>query len=155
MIPKDLSGSAVALELSREIEEEPVDILVNNAGVGFTGPFHEADPAKPGQMMQLNMVALTGLTRWLLPSMLARGRGRILNVGSLTGYQPGGPGMVVYYATKSYVLSFSRALAAELRGTGVIVTALCLEGRPHGAAGLSRYAAWSADCHPGFALPSC
>lgn len=125
VIPKDLSGPAAALELSREIEEEPVDILVNNAGVGLVGPFHEADPAKTEQMMQLNMVALTGLTRWLLPSMLARGRGRILNVASLTGYQPGGPGMAVYYATKSYVLSFSRALAAELRGTGVIVTALC------------------------------
>lgn len=125
VIPKDLSGSAAALELSREIEEEPVDILVNNAGVGLAGPFHEADPAETEQMMQLNMVALTGLTRWLLPSMLACGRGRILNVASLTGYQPGGPGMAVYYATKSYVLSFSRALAAELRGTGVIVTALC------------------------------
>jgi short-subunit dehydrogenase len=124
VIPKDLSGPAAAEELVREIEDESVEILVNNAGVGLAGPFAEADTAKTEQMMQLNMVALTALTRRLLPGMLARGQGQILNVASLGGYQPGGPGMAVYYATKAYVLSFSQALAAELRGTGITVTAL-------------------------------
>jgi uncharacterized protein len=124
VIPKDLAVRAAAEELAREIEEESVDILVNNAGVGLAGPFAEADIAKTEQMMQLNMVALTALTRRLLPGMLARGQGQILNLASLGGYQPGGPGMAVYYATKAYVLSFSRALAAELRGTGVTVTVL-------------------------------
>jgi uncharacterized protein len=125
VIPKDLSGPAAAEELVREIEDESVEILVNNAGVGLAGPFAEVDTAKTEQMMQLNMVALTALTRRLLPSMLTRGQGQILNVASLAGYQPGGPGMAVYYATKAYVLSFSRALSRELRGTGVTVTALC------------------------------
>jgi uncharacterized protein len=125
VIPKDLSGPAAAEELVREIEDESVEILVNNAGVGLADPFAKMDVAQMERMMQLNMVALTGLTRRLLPGMLARGQGQILNVASLAGYQPGGPGMAVYYATKAYVLSFSRALAAELRGTGITVTALC------------------------------
>ena len=124
VIPKDLAIRVAAEELAREIEEESIDILINNAGVGFAGPFAETDAAQIERMMQLNMVAMTALTRRLLPGMLARGRGRILNVASLGGFQPGGPGMAVYYATKAYVLSFSRALAAELRGTGVTVTAL-------------------------------
>jgi uncharacterized protein len=125
VISKDLSQLSAPQELYRELKNEPVDVLVNNAGVGLAGPFAEADIAKTEQMMQVNMMALTGLTRLLLPDMLTRGCGRILNVASLAGYQPGGPGMAVYYATKSYVLSFSRALSRELRGTGVTVTALC------------------------------
>lgn len=127
VIPKDLSQPTAAQELCRQLEEQSsgVDVLINNAGIGLAGPFAEADLAKTEQMMQLNMVALASLTRQLLSGMLARGRGHILNVASLAGYQPGGPGMAVYYATKSYVLSFSRALARELRGTGITVTALC------------------------------
>lgn len=72
----------------------------------------------------INMLALTTLTRLALPGMIARGRGRILNVASIVGYQPGGPRMAVYYASKSYVLSFSKALAVELKGTGVTLTTL-------------------------------
>ena len=75
-------------------------------------------------MIQVNVVALTHLTRLLLPGMLARRRGRILNVASTAAFQPG-PLMAVYYATKAYVLSFSEAIASELRGSGVTVTALC------------------------------
>jgi uncharacterized protein len=126
VIPKDLSEPHAAQALYRELENESavIDVLINNAGMGLAGPFAEMDPDKMERMMQLNMVALTDLTRRLLLGMVQRGRGRILNVASLAGYQPGGPGMTVYYATKSYVLSFSRALAAELRGAGVTVTVL-------------------------------
>jgi len=101
-----------------------VDILVNNAGVGDYGGLHDRPLEVLTRMQMVNVVALTTLTRLVLPGMLARGRGRILNVASVVGYQPGGPRMAVYYATKAYVLSFSRGLARELAGTGVSVTSL-------------------------------
>ena len=101
-----------------------VDVLVNNAGYGTFGPFAESDlEAELGQI-QLNVTALTHLTRLLLPGMIQRGRGGILNVASTAAFQPG-PLMAVYYATKAYVLSFSEALANELKGTGVKVSCLC------------------------------
>lgn len=100
-----------------------VDVLVNNAGFGDLGPFAHADLDKLVRMVRTNVVALTELTGLFLPGMLARGRGGILNVGSVAGFQPG-PLMAVYYATKAYVNSFSEALWAELRGTGVTVTCL-------------------------------
>jgi NAD(P)-dependent dehydrogenase (short-subunit alcohol dehydrogenase family) len=101
-----------------------VDVLVNSAGVGDFGPFADTDPAKTGTMLQLNTAALTELTRAYLPGMLERGHGRVLNVASTAAFQPG-PLMAVYYATKAYVLSFSEAVAEEVRGSGVTVTALC------------------------------
>jgi len=101
-----------------------VDILVNNAGVGMYGPVEEQDASDLDRMVQLNIGALTTLTRLVLPGMLLRHWGRILNVASVVAYQPGGPRMAAYYATKAYVLSFSRGLARELRGTGVSVTVL-------------------------------
>src|SRR5205085_11824310 len=101
-----------------------VDVLVNNAGVGLAGPFVETELRKELEMIQINVVALTALTGLLLPPMLARRRGRVLNVASTAAFQPG-PLMAVYYATKSYVLSFSEAIADELRDSGVTVTALC------------------------------
>ena len=101
-----------------------VDVLINNAGVGDFGPFAEVDLAKTAGMIQLNIVALTEFTRAYLPGMLERGQGRVLNVASTAAFQPG-PLMAVYYATKAYVLSFSEAVAEEVRGTGVTVTALC------------------------------
>jgi short-subunit dehydrogenase len=101
-----------------------VDVLVNNAGFGDWGPFAEAPAKKLNEMVELNVGALTRLSRAYLPGMLERGSGRIMNVGSTAGFQPG-PLMAVYYATKAYVLSFSEALAEETRGTGVTVTALC------------------------------
>ena len=100
-----------------------VDILVNNAGSGFYGNVHDQDPTALERMLQLNVVALATLTRLALPGMLCRG-GRILNVGSLVGYQPAGPRMAAYYASKAFVESFSRGLAAELEGSGVTVTTL-------------------------------
>lgn len=100
------------------------EILVNNAGIGDFGPFAEADPAKTDRMIQLNVTALTALTRHYLPTMVRNGHGRVLNVASTASFQPG-PLMAVYYATKAYVLSFSEAVSEETRGTGVTVTALC------------------------------
>ena len=101
-----------------------VDILVNNAGFGVSGKFAETDLRTELDILQVNIAALTHLTKLFLPPMLQRGRGRILNVASTAAFQPG-PLMAVYYATKAYVLSFSEAIAEELHGTGVSVTVLC------------------------------
>jgi len=125
--PRDLSDPNAARALWRELADEGVvvDALVNNAGVGLHGPFSEQDVDAINRLVTLNVAALTTLTRLALPDMLARRRGRIMNVASLVAYQPGGPLEAVYYATKSFVLSFSKGLARELRGSGVSVTALC------------------------------
>jgi uncharacterized protein len=101
-----------------------VDVLVNNAGFAEYGPFAEANEQRLEDMIELNVTALTRLSRAYLPGMLERGRGKIMNVASTASFQPG-PLMAVYYATKAYVLSFSEALAEETRGSGVTVTALC------------------------------
>jgi short-subunit dehydrogenase len=123
---KDLASPQAPEELFAELQREgiAVDVLVNNAGFGTHGPFAEADLASQLAMMQVNMVAPTHLTRLFLPAMIQRKTGKILNVASTAAFQPG-PLMAVYYASKAYVLSFSEALADELRGTGVTVTALC------------------------------
>lgn len=100
-----------------------VDVLVNNAGFGLHGPFSGTDLDVERDMIDLNVGALTSLTKLFVRPMIERGQGRILNVASTAAFQPG-PGMAVYYATKAYVLSFSVALAVELEGTGVTVTCL-------------------------------
>jgi hypothetical protein len=105
-------------------EEIDVDLLVNNAGLGDSGAFSTSDPVRNEQMTLVNIVALTTLTRHLLPQMVARRRGGILNVSSSAGFLPI-PDFAVYAATKAYVTSFSEALRAELRRTGVSVCALC------------------------------
>jgi short-subunit dehydrogenase len=101
-----------------------VDVLVNNAGFGDWGLFGRADLARQLSMIQVNVTALTQLTRLALPRMVTQRKGRILNVASSAGFVPG-PLMAVYYATKAYVVSFSEAIGNELRGTGITVTALC------------------------------
>jgi short-subunit dehydrogenase len=101
-----------------------VDVLVNNAGVGGFGPFSESDPAAVQAMIQLNVASLVDLTRRYLPAMVAQGSGGVLNVASSAAFQPG-PLMAVYYATKAFVLSFTEAVAEEVRGSGVKVSALC------------------------------
>lgn len=101
-----------------------IDILINNAGFGGHGPFHEQALDRHRRMVALNIEALTALSHLYLPGMIARGQGRILNVSSTASFLPG-PLMAVYFATKAYVTSFSHALAEEVRGTGVTVTALC------------------------------
>lgn len=123
----DLSVPGAAEALWAEVAKggATVDVLVNNAGVGVYGEFHHQSMEALQRMQMVNMLALTVLTRLALPGMLARRRGRILNVASVVGYQPGGPRMAVYYASKAFVLSFSKGLAVELEGSGVSVTALC------------------------------
>ena len=101
-----------------------VDMLVNNAGVGVYGDFKETDLNAELDMIEVNVAALTALTKLFLPWMLAKKTGKILNIASTAAFQPG-PAMAVYFATKAYVLSFSEALNEELRGTGVSVTTLC------------------------------
>jgi uncharacterized protein len=125
--PGDLSEPREVAKLWNDMREArvEVDILVNNAGVGLHGPFGEQDVDAITRLVALNVTALTTLARLALPQMLARRSGRILNVASLVAYQPGGPQEAVYYAAKSFVLSFSKGLARELRGSGVSVTALC------------------------------
>ena len=125
--PRDLSDPHAATALWTDLASTgiTVDILVNNAGSGIYGNVENEDPDALERMLQLNVITLTSLTRLALPEMQARGWGRILNVGSVVGYQPAGPRMAAYYASKAYVLSFSKGLARELKGTGVSVTALC------------------------------
>jgi uncharacterized protein len=101
-----------------------IEVLVNNAGFGLGGEFVETDVQRELDMIQVNISALTHLTKLFVPGMVKRQSGRVLNVASTAAFQPG-PLMAVYYATKAYVLSFSEALAEELRNTGVTVTALC------------------------------
>jgi short-subunit dehydrogenase len=122
----DLADLAQLEEFITWLEREKIDVdlLINNAGLGDSGPFVTSDPRHNEQMTLVNMVALTSLTRRLLPQMIARKRGAILNVSSSAGFLPI-PGFAVYAATKAYVTSFSEALRAELRGTGVSVCALC------------------------------
>jgi uncharacterized protein len=124
--PLDLASSAAPQFLFDQLQREAiqVDVLVNNAGYGKLGAFAEVPYEESAGQIQLNITALTHLTKLFLTPMLERKSGKILNVASTAGFQPG-PLMAVYYATKAYVISFSEALANELRGTGVTVTCLC------------------------------
>jgi short-subunit dehydrogenase len=101
-----------------------VEFLVNNAGFGTSGTFVELDAKRELDMVQVNVTAVVHLTRLLLPAMVTRGSGRVLNLGSTAGFQPG-PFMAVYYASKAFVNSFTEALAFELQGTGVTATVSC------------------------------
>jgi hypothetical protein len=103
---------------------EDIGILVNNAGVIDVGPFVRSSSEKIAGLVDLNVRALTVLTSLLLPRMVERGFGRVLNVASLAAFQPV-PSMAAYAASKAYVLALSEALSEELKGTGVSVTALC------------------------------
>ncbi len=126
VLAKDLSH----LEAPNEIYEAlqgagtAVDVLINNAGFASYGLFHELDRAKELEMVQLNITNLVALTHLFVQDMVRRGYGRVLNVASTAAFQPG-PLMATYYASKAFVLHFSEAIANELQGTGVTVTALC------------------------------
>jgi short-subunit dehydrogenase len=126
VVPADLAKPDAARSILEAVERLglEIDILVNNAGFGVYGRFVDTPLATELESIQVNVVALTDLTKRFLPGMVARRRGRILNVASTAGFLPG-PLMAVYYATKAYVLSFTEALAEELHGTGVTATALC------------------------------
>jgi short-subunit dehydrogenase len=126
VIPADLSRPGAAAALMRTVEQRglAIETLINNAGLGDTGRFDQEKPERILSMLQVNIIALTELTRLVLPQMVARKRGKVMLLASTAAFQPG-PGMAVYYATKSYVLSFGRAIGHELRGAGVTITTLC------------------------------
>lgn len=126
ILPADLSVPNAGKQLFDEVQrlQLPVEMLVNNAGFGLLGRFWQSDYLRQMQMLQLNVSALTELSRLFLPQMTAARRGYILNVASTAAFQPG-PLMAVYYASKSYVLSFSVALANEAKEFGVKVSCLC------------------------------
>jgi len=125
-IGEDLSlpGAIDRLMADLAAQGEHVDLLVNNAGFGLTGRFDQLDGKRQRQMIDLNCGALTELAHAVLPGMIERKTGAILNVASTAAFQPG-PGMAVYFATKAFVLSFSEALHEEVKKHGVIVSALC------------------------------
>jgi short-subunit dehydrogenase len=123
--PKDLAHPASPGELHQELQEAGIvlDVLVNNAGFGAAGPFLDTNWNDEAEMIQVNITALTHLTKLFLPQIRAR-EGKVMNVASVASFLPG-PFMSIYYASKAYVLSFTEALAEELSGTGTTVTCLC------------------------------
>ena len=124
VIAADLSDPAACELLHRQTAGEPVAILINNAGFGLRGPYTDTDWETESRLIQVNITALSHLTKLFARDMVKRGSGRILNVGSTAAFVPG-PFMAMYYASKAFVVSFSLAVANELQGTGVSVTVLC------------------------------
>lgn len=121
VIIKDLSSQTSAKEIFEELKMQ-IDILVNNAGFGIHGPFIKTN--NENEMMQVNMISLTGLTKLILPMMIKNKSGKILNVASVAAFLPG-PLMSIYYASKAFVLSFSLALSKEIKKHGISVSVLC------------------------------
>lgn len=126
-IPVDLSQYASAKDLYDQVTDRRlvIDVLVNNAGMGTYGLLEEADPNTLSEMLHINIISMTALTRLFILDMITKGEGRILNVSSLAAYFSYGPVWASYVASKHYVLAFTKGLAKELSGTGVSVTALC------------------------------
>jgi short-subunit dehydrogenase len=125
-IHKNLVSEGAAQEIYDQLQRRniQVDVLVNNAGVGQKELFHETDIDKDLYIIRLNIEAMVRLTKLFLKDMVARGRGKILNLGSVAGFQPG-PLMAIYHASKAFIVSFSESIADELQDTGVTVTVLC------------------------------
>ncbi len=126
VMPADLSQPNAPQALFEAVSAKGLEVecLVNNAGFGSNGAFLDLDLAHEAEMVDLNCTALLRLTHLFATPMRARGAGRILNIASTAGFQPG-PYMATYYATKAFVLSFTEALAYELKGTGVTATCYC------------------------------
>ncbi|MFJ9695435.1 SDR family NAD(P)-dependent oxidoreductase [Kitasatospora sp. NPDC101183] len=126
VVPLDLARPGAAAELQRRVEESgtAVDVLINNAGFATFGAVAASDPTRIAEQVHLNCSTLTDLTTRFLPAMVERGHGAVINVASTAAFQPV-PRMAVYGATKAYVLSFTEALASELRGSGVRALAIC------------------------------
>lgn len=120
----DLTEINAADDVYKQLKKHPINILINNAGFGVVGKFTETDWNREHQMIQLHIITLTRLTKLILKDMIENKKGKILNVASLAAFYPG-PLMAIYYATKAYILSFSEAIANELKGTGITVTTLC------------------------------
>jgi short-subunit dehydrogenase len=123
-VTADLATGDGVLALLRELGDRPVDLLVNNAGFGTYGPFDRSDTAREMDVIAVDVAAMVRLTRAVLPGMVERGRGGVLNVASTIAFQPA-PYQATYGAAKAFVLSFSQALWQETRDRGVTVTALC------------------------------
>lgn len=121
---KDLSLTNIAQDIYDEINNTKIDILINNAGFGMFGAFNDTNWERDLEMLHLHIITTTHLIKLILPDMIERGSGKILNLSSLAAFQPG-PLMALYYASKAYLLSFSQAISNELKGTGVSVTVLC------------------------------
>ena len=126
VLAKDLSDPNAPSEIHAELAEQGIDIeiLVNNAGLATVDPLHQADATDVMNLVNVNVVALTALTKLFVDDMVERGHGRVINVASIVSFFPT-PNFATYGASKAYVLSFSEALSQELRGTGVTVTAIC------------------------------
>lgn len=124
LMVKDLSQPNIAQEILDEIQDTPIEVLINNAGFGVFGSFSNTDWERESEMLHLHIMTTTHLTKLLLQGMIERDSGKILNMSSLAAFQPG-PLMSLYYASKAYILSFSEAIANELKDTGVTVTVLC------------------------------
>ncbi len=120
----DLRKPRIAQYVYEQVKEKNIDVLINNAGFGLFGLFTDTDWEIEESMIYLHILTMTHLTKLILKDMISKREGRILNISSMAAFQPG-PLMAVYFATKAYILSFSEALANEVRGTGVSVTALC------------------------------
>ena len=125
VLPKDLSKKPAPKEIFSHLKKEniQIDVVVNNAGFGNKGHIADLDTDLQLDMIQVNLVALTHLTRLFIPGIIERGHGGILNVGSLAGFQPG-PNLAVYFATKAYVLSFTEALAEEISNPNIKISCL-------------------------------
>ena len=123
-IEQDLSKKNAAVAVFSQIENVAVDILINNAGFGIFGTFSKTNWHRESEMLNLHIHTTTHLTKLFLQQMIHRNSGKILNIASLAAFQPG-PLMALYYASKAYILSFSEAIANELKGTGVSITVLC------------------------------
>lgn len=124
LMVKDLSLIDIAQDIYNDLNDTKIDVIVNNAGFGMFGTFHDTNWERDSQMLNLHILTTTHLIKLILPDMVKRGSGKILNLSSLAAFQPG-PLMALYYASKAYILSFSEAISNELKGTGVTVTALC------------------------------
>lgn len=124
LMVKDLSEIDIAQDIYDSLTNTEIDVIINNAGFGIYGNFSDSDWERDSQMLHLHVLTSTHLLKLFLPRMVKRGSGKILNLSSLAAFQPG-PLMALYYASKSYILSFSEAISNELKGTGVSVTALC------------------------------
>jgi short-subunit dehydrogenase len=124
VIACDLADRESASRIHTEVAGTVIDYVVNNAGFGLGGEFSKTDRRTELDMIQVNVTSLVDLTKLMLPAMVARKSGKIMNVASTAAFQPG-PLMAIYYASKAFVLSFSEAIAEELAGSGVTVTALC------------------------------
>lgn len=129
IIPLDIGNTDAAKEIYRIVNERSctLDYLVNNAGYLVKGDFNETPWEKEQSLIQMQCLVYTELTKFFLPVMLKQNKGGILNIGSTGSFVPG-PHSAVYCAAKSFVLSFSEALAEEVKGSGVVVTALCPGG---------------------------